>query len=70
LYDFASDHPLDLNELRARLARMSDQALQQFGAAARYMCSAKANGGSRRERCSWFSLRKRSPSGAGVTLQM
>jgi len=42
LYDFASDHPLDLNELRARL-RVSDEALKQFGAAARYMCSPSAN---------------------------
>ena len=43
MYDFAGDHPLDLNELRARLGWISDAALQQFGAAARYMRSAKAN---------------------------
>ena len=45
MYDFAGDHPLDLNELRARLGWISDAALQQFGAAARYMCSAEANAG-------------------------
>jgi hypothetical protein len=45
LYDFASDHPLDVNQLRARLRRMSAEALKQFGAAARYMCSPRANAG-------------------------
>ena len=70
MYDFASDYPLDLNELRARLGRMSDAALQQFGAAARYMCSAEANAGKPRERCSRFSSKKRSQSSAGVTLQI
>jgi hypothetical protein len=33
--DFATKSPLDLNELRARLRRMSEKALKQFGAEAR-----------------------------------
>lgn len=35
--------PLDLNALRARLAKMSDAELRGFGKAASYMCSPKAN---------------------------
>jgi hypothetical protein len=45
LYNFATEHPLDLNEFRARPRPMPDQALKQFGAATRYMCSSKANAG-------------------------
>jgi hypothetical protein len=35
----------DLKSLRARLRNMSDAELLQFGRAARYMCSPKANMG-------------------------
>jgi len=34
---------LDSDELRARLARMSDRALLEFGRAAAYMCTPYAN---------------------------
>ena len=34
---------LDVDELRARLARMSDRALLEFGRAAAYMCTPYAN---------------------------
>jgi uncharacterized protein YjiS (DUF1127 family) len=39
----AIDRLLDRNQVRLRLARMSDQQLEQFGRDARYMCSPKAN---------------------------
>jgi hypothetical protein len=38
----ASDDTLDREEVRARLRGMSDDMLKQFGAAARYMCSPRA----------------------------
>jgi hypothetical protein len=34
---------VDLDELRARLRKMTDADLIEFGKAARYMCSPKAN---------------------------
>ena len=37
--------PEDYESLRARLREMSDEQLVQFGQAARYMCSPKANQG-------------------------
>jgi hypothetical protein len=36
---------LNLNELRARLAKMTDRQLREFGKAARYMVSPQANMG-------------------------
>jgi hypothetical protein len=39
----ALDADLDGDELRARLARMSDCALLEFGRAAAYMCTPYAN---------------------------
>lgn len=41
--DCANSDLLDHEKVRSRLRRMSDEALQRFGAAARYMCSPKAN---------------------------
>lgn len=41
----ATDTILDRETVRARLARMSDEQLVQFGKDARYMCSAKASMG-------------------------
>ena len=35
---------VDVEELRDRLRRMSDERLLQFGEAARFMCSKRANG--------------------------
>jgi hypothetical protein len=35
--------PIDVEELRQRLAKMSDAALQGFGAASKFMCSPQAN---------------------------
>ena len=45
MYTFASDGAIDLDALRARLARMNDKALARFGRAAAYMCSPEANMG-------------------------
>ena len=39
------DAPVDLEQLRARLRKMTDDALVQFGKDAAYMCSPKANRG-------------------------
>jgi hypothetical protein len=47
LYDFTTERPLDLKWAPRTARQMSDQALKQFGAAARYMSSAKANAGKR-----------------------
>jgi hypothetical protein len=43
MYPFASDAAIDLDALRARLARMEDRELVAFGRAAAYMCSPEAN---------------------------
>jgi hypothetical protein len=43
MYDLAGENGLDLEALRARLRRMSEQELRRFGRAARYMCSPPAN---------------------------
>jgi hypothetical protein len=45
MYTFAGESALDLDTLRARLARMNDLALERFGRAAAYMCSPEANMG-------------------------
>jgi len=37
------EQPIDLDELRQRLTRMSDAALRKFGEASRFMCSPGAN---------------------------
>jgi hypothetical protein len=39
----ALEAELDVDELRVRLARMSDRALVEFGRAAAYMCTPYAN---------------------------
>src|SRR6516225_466467 len=39
----ALEADLDVDDLRARVARMSDRALLEFGRAAAYMCSPYAN---------------------------
>ena len=41
LYRFARDEDLDLEELRARLRKMTDDDLLRFGKAARFMCCDK-----------------------------
>ena len=43
MYDFTGEKGLDLEVLRTRLRLMSDDALNRFGQAARYMCSPVAN---------------------------
>ena len=43
MYDLAGENELDLEALRTRLRLMSDDTLNRFGQAARYMCSPKAN---------------------------
>ena len=45
MYEFAGGRLLDRGEVRQRLRRMTDDQLQRFGAAARYMCSPEANFG-------------------------
>ena len=42
---FTSEHPASIDELQARLLEMSDKQLREFGLAAAYMCSKKANPG-------------------------
>ena len=44
-YSPADDDFVDLDSIRARLRKMSDEALIQHGKAARYMCSARVNMG-------------------------
>jgi hypothetical protein len=45
MHRFAQDNvELDVEELRDGLRRMSDERLLQFGEAARFMCSKRANG--------------------------
>jgi hypothetical protein len=39
----ALETDLDVDELRARLARMDDRALREYGRAAAYMCTPYAN---------------------------
>jgi hypothetical protein len=44
MYRFAqANDDVDLKKLRFRLQKMSDQQLQRFGKAARFMCSKRAN---------------------------
>jgi len=43
MYRFATNSPVDLDELRERFQRMTDDQLLAFGKAARYMCTPKAN---------------------------
>lgn len=45
MYDLVGGNELDLEALRVRLRRMSDDALNRFGQAARYVCSPVANHG-------------------------
>jgi hypothetical protein len=42
VYQFTSNG-IDVDELRARLRKMTDDALLRFGRAAAYMCSAQTN---------------------------
>ena len=41
----SEDTPVNREELRARLRKMTDNELRQFGRAARNMCSPEANRG-------------------------
>ena len=43
MYRFATNSPVDVDELRDRFRRMTDEQLLEFGKAARYMCTLKAN---------------------------
>ena len=45
MHRFALDVPVDVEELRERLRKMTDEQLRRFGRAAQYMCSPAANGG-------------------------
>jgi hypothetical protein len=43
MYRFATNSPIDVDELRERFRRITDEQLLAFGKAARYMCTPKAN---------------------------
>lgn len=45
MYDFAKGTPIDLDKLRERLRKMSNEELRKFGKAAAYMCAPHANMG-------------------------
>jgi|GEM_PF-2652493 len=45
MYRFATDAPIDLEEFRARLRRMTDAELLKYRRAGRSFCSLKANFG-------------------------
>ena len=42
MYLFARNEEIDLNELRARLRKMTDEELVRFGKAARFICRDKS----------------------------
>jgi hypothetical protein len=42
MYRFARDEEIDLDELRTRLRKMTDEDLLRFGKAARFMCRDKS----------------------------
>ena len=58
MYDFTGEKGLDLEVLRTRLRLMSDDALNRFGQAARYMCSPVANHGRKPRRVFVIQLRE------------
>jgi hypothetical protein len=43
MYRFAAGGPMDVEELRDRIRRMTDDQLLTYGKAAAYMCTPKAN---------------------------
>jgi hypothetical protein len=45
MYAFAADLPIDVEAIRARFRRMTDDQLLRYGRACRYMCSRWANFG-------------------------
>ena len=45
MYKFTSEEPPPIDELRARLQKMTDRQLREFGLAAAYMSSKKADAG-------------------------
>ena len=47
---------LDLDQLRARLRKMTDAELRHFGQSARYMCSPAANHGAPPRECFMIQL--------------
>lgn len=49
---------IDLDDLRARLRKMTDDELLAFGKAARYMCSPGANFGNPPRECFVIALRE------------
>jgi len=45
MYKFATDSPIDVEEFRARLKKMTDADLLRYGRAGRSLCSPEANFG-------------------------
>jgi hypothetical protein len=43
LSHLSTEQPIDLEQLRQRLAKMTDAALRRFGDASKFMCSPGAN---------------------------
>jgi hypothetical protein len=73
MYRFALDVPVDVEELRERLRKMSDEQLRPFGRAARFMCSPAANRGKPPRECFVIQLeeaktewRRRNPVNADL----
>jgi len=58
MYELAGENELDLEALRAKLRRMSDDALNRFGQAARYICSPAAKHARRKQRVFVIKLRQ------------
>jgi len=43
MYRFATSGPMDVEEVRDRARRMTDEQLKEYGKAAAHMCTPKAN---------------------------
>ena len=79
MYRFATNNPVDVDELRDRLLRMSDAQLLEFGKAARYICTPKGNLGRplgepfviqlREARAEWRRRNNRSGTGLSNRLE-
>jgi hypothetical protein len=61
----STEQPIDIEELRQRLAKMTDAELRKFGGASRFMCSPGANFGIRRARCLSYNCTKPAVNGSG-----
>jgi hypothetical protein len=67
MHRFALDVRVDLEELRERLRKMSDEQLLRFGRAAQYMCSPGPNGGKQPRESFVTQLGRRRSNGGAET---